>query len=122
MSAKKSVLLIAIGILVGAALTLLAQRQQQTQRVPQFENKYVKVWKTIITPNQPLSMHRHEHGRTIVALAGGTLTVKKQNGQSYKMTWETGRAYWLDPDTPGELHGDVNETNKPIEVMVIEQQ
>ena len=37
-----------------------------------FENDDVKVWKTVIVPNSPLSMHRHEHGRTIVVLKGGT--------------------------------------------------
>ena len=123
MPTKKSVLLIVAGVLAGAALTLIAQQQAQiTQRIPQFENPQVKVWKTIIMPNQPLSMHRHENGRTIVALVGGTLTIKKENGQTGKLTWETGKAYWLDADPPGELHGDVNETSRPIEVMVIEQQ
>ncbi|MBI4471450.1 MAG: hypothetical protein HY646_02205 [Acidobacteria bacterium] len=122
MPTKKSIMLVAIGILIGVAVTVFAQQQQVTQRVPQFENQYVKVWKTIIMPNQPLSMHRHENGRTIVALVGGTLTVKKESGQSHKLTWETGKAYWLDADPPGELHGDVNETSRPIEVMVVEQQ
>jgi len=119
---RKNTLFIALGISIGVAITLTAQQQQVTQRIPQFENQQVRVWKTIIMPNQPLSMHRHENGRTIVALVGGTLTVKKDNGQSLKYVWETGKAYWLDADPPGELHGDVNETTKPIEVMVIEQQ
>ena len=118
---NRNVLLAAAGLLVAAALGFAVQ-QQTTQRIPQFENPQVKVWKTIIMPNQPLSMHRHENGRTIVALRGGTLTIKKENGESRKVVWETGKAYWLDADPPGELHGDVNETNAPIEVMVIEQQ
>lgn len=63
MANKKVALFIVLGILIGAALTLIAQQQRQT-----------------------------------------------------------GKAYWLDADPPGELHGDVNETAKPIEVMVIEQQ
>ena len=29
-----------------------------------------KVWKSIIMPNQPLSLHRHDHGRTIVRFEG----------------------------------------------------
>ncbi len=33
---------------------------------------------------------------------------------------ETGKAYWLDADPPGKLHGDANETDRPIEVMVVE--
>jgi quercetin dioxygenase-like cupin family protein len=122
MLSKKNMLLLGCGILLGAAVTLLAQQRGVTQRIPQFENSDVRVWKTIIMPDQPLSMHRHENGRTIVALVGGTLTVKKENGQTSKLTWESGKAYWLGPDPPGELHGDLNETGKPIEVMVIEMQ
>jgi len=109
-------------IVIGAMTIGFAQQPTTTQRIPQFENSSVKVWKTIIMPKQPLSMHRHENGRTIVALQGGTLTIKKENGATQKLVWETGKAYWLDADPPGELHGDVNETDKPIEVMVVELQ
>lgn len=123
MFTKKNIALVASGILIGAVVTLLGQQQQATTtRIPQFENSDVKVWKTIILPNQPLSMHRHENGRTVVALAGGTLTIKKESGASRKVVWEAGKAYWLDADPPGELHADLNEGTKPMEVMVVELQ
>jgi hypothetical protein len=97
------------------------QQKEVTHRVPMFENDEVKVWKTIIVPNSPLSMHRHEHGRTIVALKGGTLTIQQDTGEKTKVVWETGKAYWLDADPPGDKkHADVNETTETIEVMVIE--
>jgi len=108
------------GILFGPAV-LTAAAQHVTYRVPMFENDDVKVWKTIILPNSPLSMHRHEHGRTIVVLKGGTVTIRQDTGEKKIMEWETGQAYWLDADPPGnKQHADVNETNDPIEVMVIE--
>jgi beta-alanine degradation protein BauB len=91
-----------------------------TGRIPQFENEHVKVWKSVIVPNGPLTMHRHEHGRTIVALAGGDLKIVKESGQTTVAHWETGKAYWLPPDPPGEMHKDVNDTGKAIEVMVVE--
>src|SRR6266571_2183200 len=91
-----------------------------TRRVPQFENESVRVWKSLIAPGQPLSLHRHEHGRVIVALRGGTLRIVKESGESRAVTWETGSAYWLPADPPGERHGDVNEGGEPIEVMVVE--
>src|SRR5256885_10902709 len=72
-----------------------------TQRIPQFENDSVKVWKSVIVPNAPLTLHRHEHGRTIVALVGGDLKVVKDSGKTEVMHWETGKAYWLGPDPPG---------------------
>ena len=93
----------------------------QTRRVPQFENDHVRVWKSIIMPNQPLALHRHDHGRTIVALTGGTLDVVDGKGQTVKtMTWEAGKAYWLDADPAGEQHGDLNRGIAPIEVIVVE--
>ena len=91
-----------------------------TQRIPQFENDSVKVWKSIVMPGTPLTLHRHEHGRTIVVLAGGDLKVVKESGKTEVMHWETGKAYWLPPDPPGEMHKDVNDTGKAIEVMVVE--
>jgi hypothetical protein len=107
----------AAGVGVGA----LQQQSNQTRREPQFENEHVSVWKSIIMPNQPLALHRHELGRTIVALKGGTLDVVNAKGETMKkMTWETGKAYWLAADPPGEQHGDMNRTKEPIEVIVVQ--
>jgi quercetin dioxygenase-like cupin family protein len=115
---KKGLLLVLASGLLGS----LAASQQTggTRRIPQFENEQVKVWKSIIMPRQPLSMHRHDHPRAIIALAGGTLKIVKASGESRSVVWETGKAYWLTADPPGELHGDVNEGNSPLEVMVVE--
>jgi quercetin dioxygenase-like cupin family protein len=88
--------------------------------IPQFENAAVTVWKTILAPHQKLGMHRHEHGRVVVALKGGTLTIPQDDGGSRKLVLETGRAYWLDADPPGKLHGDDNQSGQPLEMMVIE--
>jgi hypothetical protein len=72
-------------------------------------------------PNQPLALHRHDFGRTIVALKGGTLDIVDGKGATEKkMTWETGKAYWLGPDAAGQQHGDMNRGTEPIEVIVVE--
>lgn len=97
-----------------------AEAEQTTGRTPQFENGYVEVWKSVIVPNQPLEMHRHDHPRAIIALKGGTLTVVSDAGERRDITWETGGAYWLEADPPGELHGDVNEGPEPVEVIVVQ--
>lgn len=105
----------------GVALGALQQQAPQTRREPQFENENVSVWKSIILPNQPLALHRHDLGRTIVALKGGTLDVVDANGKTMKqMTWESGKAYWLGPDPAGEQHGDMNRGKEPIEVIVVQ--
>jgi quercetin dioxygenase-like cupin family protein len=113
----------AIAVIFAAGVAVGAWQQQTTgtRREPQFENANVRVWKSIIMPNQPLSLHRHDFGRTIVVLKGGTLDVVDAAGktlQQYK--WETGKAYWLDVDPPNQQHGDLNRTKEPIEVIVVE--
>jgi hypothetical protein len=95
-------------------------KERSQTLIPQFENATVTVWKTILAPHQRLGMHRHEHGRVVVALKGGTLTIPQDDGGSRKLVLETGRAYWLDADPPGKLHGDNNESGQPLEMMVIE--
>jgi quercetin dioxygenase-like cupin family protein len=91
-----------------------------TRRTPQFENDSVRVWRSSIAPHQPLTMHRHESGRVLVALTGGTVKIVKESGESRTVTWESGKAYWLSADPPGERHADLNEGPEPIEVMVVE--
>jgi hypothetical protein len=101
----------------------VAWQEQKSRREPQFENEHVKVWKSIILPNQPLSLHRHEHGRALIALKGGTLKVVDEAGKTIDTyVWEDGKAYWLDKDPPGKLHGDVNEGPGTVEVIVVELQ
>jgi hypothetical protein len=107
----------AAGVGVGA----LQQQTSGTRREPQFENSNVRVWKSIIMPNQPLALHRHDFGRTIVALKGGTLDVVDKDGKTLQqLKWETGKAYWLDADPATQQHGDLNRTKEPIEVIVVE--
>lgn len=96
------------------------QAAQQTQRIPQFDNEDVKVWKSVVMPNAPHAMHRHDHPRVIIALTGGTMDIVTQNGSTERHVWETGKAYWLPANPPGTLHADVNAGDKPIEVMVVE--
>jgi hypothetical protein len=113
-----------MGVIFAAGVAVGAWQQQAsgTRREPQFKNAEVEVWKSIIMPNQPLSLHRHDRGRTIVALKGGTLDVVDKDGKTMKqMVWETGKAYWLDADPPGEMHGDLNRTKEPIEVIVVQE-
>jgi len=72
-------------------------------------------------PKQPLSYHRHDHGRALIALTDGELKVLDQEGRQIDTyRWERGKAYWLGADPPGKLHADLNETAQPIEVIVVE--
>ena len=57
-------ILAAIFMAGAGAGAVLQQQAAQSRREPQFENENVRVWKSIILPNQPLTLHRHEHGRS----------------------------------------------------------
>jgi quercetin dioxygenase-like cupin family protein len=103
-----------------AAGLAVAQAMPQTGRTPQFENADVKVWRSVIAPNSPLPLHRHEHPRVLVALTGGTMAIVEQDGSRDVQKWETGNAYWLPANKPGTLHQDVNIGDKPIVVVVAE--
>jgi len=111
---------LALVVVLLAEASSSSTTQDKTQRIPQFENAHVKVWKSIVLPNQPLAPHRHEHGRVIIALQGGTMKIAEVSGASETQVWETGKAYWLPANAPGTMHTDVNVGNKPIEVMVVE--
>jgi len=97
-----------------------AEAQVLTQRVPQFENEDVKVWRSVIAPNAPLTMHRHEHPRVIIALNGGTMNIVEDSGKRESHVWEAGKAYTLPANAPSTMHADVNRGDQPIEVMVVE--
>ena len=118
--AKNAGLLIMVAGLAFAAGVTIAEVMPQTGREPQFQNSAVKVWKSLVLPNDPLPMHRHEHPRVIIALLGGTMKILEESGKSEIHEWQTGKAYWLDVNAPGTLHQDINVGDKPIEVMVVE--
>jgi hypothetical protein len=110
-----------VGMVLGAAGAIRSQQSAAgTQRIVQFENDDVKVWRSIVVPNAPLTMHRHEHGRVIIPLRGGTMKIVEQSGASESHVWEAGKAYRLPANAPGTMHADVNAGDQPMEVMVVE--
>ena len=71
----KTIGAIAIVGSVFAAGVAVGQQAATSRREPQFENSEVQVWKSIVMPSQPLALHRHDHGRALISLNGGTLNV-----------------------------------------------
>jgi beta-alanine degradation protein BauB len=106
----------AAGVAVGQQASASASRRE-----PQFENSEVQVWKSTVMPNQPLALHRHDHGRALISLNGGTLNVVDGSGRVmdvYKL--QAGKAMWLDADKAGTQHADVNPGKTPVEVIVVQ--
>jgi hypothetical protein len=112
-----------VSFALGAGAVWAQQQVSTTRREPQFENAQVRSWKSIIMPKQPLTQHRHENGRALIALTDGVLKVVDKDGKVINTyNWARGKAYWLDADPPGQTHADVNDTTTPIEVIVVELQ
>ncbi len=120
--ARKTSWIMALVPLAFVAGFALAEATAQTGRVPLFENAEVKVWRSLVVPNNPLPLHRHEHPRVIIPLQGGTMKIQEETGESDVQHWEAGKAYWLPANAPGTRHQDVNVGDKPIEVVVVELQ
>ncbi len=106
-----------------AAFTTAPQAARQTpqmQRIPQFENDRAVSWRSVIPPHTESTMHRHDRYRSIVAVVGGDLKTVTASGETVVTHFETGKAYWQAPMPPGEMHKDVNDTDKTIELVVVE--
>jgi hypothetical protein len=57
----------------------------------------------------------------VIAVAGGDLTLIGADGKKTVDHYETGKAYWAAPMPPGAMHKDANETDKTIELIVVEE-
>ena len=93
---------------VFAAGVAVGQQASNSRREPQFENSEVQVWKSIVSPGKPLGLHRHDHGRALISLNGGTLNVVDGSGKVldvYKL--EAGKAMWLEADKAGTQNVEV---------------
>jgi len=93
-------------------------------RYPILENDKVKIWRTVISPNDPLSLHRHDKQRVVVPLTDTKLKkIIDGSGRTEELEFKFRNAYWVEADPPSELHelhSDVNESDADMEVIVIE--
>jgi len=100
---------------------LIAQTPRaEMRRVPQFDNQRATSWTSVIPPHTESTLHRHDRYRAIVAIVGGDLKTVTADGKTTVTHYETGKAYWFDPMPAGEMHKDVNDTDRTIELIVIE--
>src|SRR5262245_734158 len=103
-----------------AATSSRAQPRAEMQRLPQFDNDRAVSWKSVIPPHTESTLHRHDRYRSVVAIVGGDLKTVAPDGKATVTRYETGKSYWFAPMPPGEMHKDVNDTGKSIELIVVE--
>lgn len=86
----------------------------------EIENEETHVWKIHLPPKQASSLHRHNHPRVVVVLAGGPLKLLVKGAQPRVLQWQAGKAYWLAADPPSEYHTYLNDGDRPIEFIYVE--
>lgn len=112
-----------LGLAIALSLTTVPSAAPQPaamQRIPQFENDRAVSWRSVLPPHTESALHRHDRYRSIVAVVGGDLKTVTASGETVVTHFETGKAYWQAPMPPGEMHKDVNDTDKAIELVVVE--
>ena len=96
------------------------QTRAEMQRIPMFDNERAVSWKSVIPPHTESTLHRHDRYRSVIAIVGGDLKTVAPDGKTMVTHYETGKAYWFEPMPAGETHKDVNDTDKTIELVVVE--
>jgi hypothetical protein len=102
------------------AVAVQGGQQPQMQRFPQFDNPWATSWKSVIPPHTESTLHRHDRYRSVIAIVGGDLKTVSPTGEATVTRYETGKAYWQEPMPPGAMHKDVNDTDRTIELIVVE--
>ena len=97
-----------------------AQTRPEMQRIPQFENDHAVSWKSVIPPHAESTLHRHDRRRVIIGIVGGDLTTVAADGRKTVTRYESGKAYWAEPMPTGQMHKDLNDTDRTIELIVVE--
>jgi hypothetical protein len=90
------------------------------QRIPQFDNDRATSWTSLIPPHTESTMHRHDRYRCVIAIVGGDLKTVSPSGEVTVTHYETGKSYWQEPMPPDATHKDVNDTDKTIQLVVVE--
>jgi hypothetical protein len=104
----------------GSSRTFTQQPRPEMQRVPQFDNDRATSWKSIIPPHTESTFHRHDRYRSVIAIVGGDLKTVAPDGKTTVTHYESGKSYWFAPMAAGETHKDVNDSDKTIELVVVE--
>lgn len=86
----------------------------------QFENDQVRVLKVKVLAHEEIAPHRDEYPQVIFSSKGGTITRIEADGSTVEVQFPKGEAVFREADPVGQLHKSVNNTCKPIEVVVVQ--
>lgn len=86
----------------------------------QLENDAVSVARAKILPHEEIGLHRDAYPQVVIALQGGTITRLEADGSKVDVHFPTGKAVFRNIDPPDQLHKSLNDSDNPIELMIIQ--
>jgi len=107
------------GIFALSACLLLCKASAVESAV-QFENDSVTALKVKIMAHEEIGLHRDEYPQIVFSVKGGTITRIEMDGSTREVVFPKGEAVYRDADPVGELHRSVNNTCKPIELLIVQ--
>ncbi len=107
-------------ILFITAACLLSLNGYALESKVQFENDQVRALSVKILAHEEIGLHRDEYPQVIISLKGGTITRLEADGSMVDVHFPKGEAVFREADPSGQLHKSVNNTCKPIELVIIQ--
>lgn len=86
----------------------------------QFENDQISATKLKILAHEEIGLHRNEYPQIVVAIKGGTITRIEADGSTTLVDFPKGQAVYRPVDPPNEFHKSVNNSCKPMELIIIQ--
>lgn len=80
------------------------------------DNDYITAIEVTFEPGKMTPSHTHP-AHFVYALAGGTLLVTMENGETKLYTLKTGESAYIDPEGP---HRTINNGKEPVKILLVE--
>ncbi len=103
-----------------AAACLLSLNINAAEAEVTFENDQVRVLNVKILAHEEIGLHRDEYPQIVMSLKGGTITRLEADGSKTEVHFPKGEAIYREADPVGEMHKSVNNTCKPIELVIVQ--
>ncbi len=106
--------------ILAVATCLLSLNIFAVESEVQFENDQVCALKVKIMAHEELGLHRDEYPQIVIALKGGTITRIEPDGTTTDVDFPKGQAVFRQADPADQLHKSINNTCKPIELIIVQ--
>jgi hypothetical protein len=106
-------------ILIAAACVLSLNAGAVESEV-QFENDQVRILSVKILAHEEIGLHRDAYPHVVMSIKGGTITRLEADGSKTEVHFPKGEAVFREADPVGAMHTSVNNTCKPIELVVVQ--